>query len=297
MSTAHRPNFDPAKGRASKVHLSAQTSKLDIPSYTKLKFRQPPSTSTNPSSSSSSSFPSSSGGGGRRDLKRDLALAEWESTNRKRAKAGLQALPPPSLADKADEDGKGGNEEDEEERKRKEAIQKAIELDRDSSSSSSSSDSDSEEEEGKSNPTKAPASSDSSESDSESEDDDQEDEQAALLRELEKIRAERLATKQRTSTLNATQSQLSREEEIAHGNPLLNLQNAFHPSPAGQTSADQDFQVKRRWDDDVIFKNQAAASGNTGRGSNTARAGAGAGFVNDLTRSDFHKKFMNRYIK
>jgi protein CWC15 len=48
----------------------------------------------------------------------------------------------------------------------------------------------------------------------------------------------------------------------------------------------QDFGVQRRWDDDVIFKNQAAP-----------RSSGSQGFVNDLSRSEFHKKFMNRYIK
>lgn len=36
--------------------------------------------------------------------------------------------------------------------------------------------------------------------------------------------------------------QEKREVEIARGNPLLNP---------------QDFNIKRRWDDDVVFKNQA----------------------------------------
>jgi len=42
----------------------------------------------------------------------------------------------------------------------------------------------------------------------------------------------------------------------------------------------------------VVFKNQASGAGNSGKGK-----GGGGGFVNDLTRSEFHKKFMNRYIK
>lgn len=37
---------------------------------------------------------------------------------------------------------------------------------------------------------------------------------------------------------------------------------------------------------DVIFKNQAA-------GANKPRSD----FVNDLTRTEFHKEFMHRYIK
>lgn len=40
----------------------------------------------------------------------------------------------------------------------------------------------------------------------------------------------------------AAQEQEQREVDIARGNPLLNA---------------QDFNIKRRWDDDVVFKNQA----------------------------------------
>lgn len=66
----------------------------------------------------------------------------------------------------------------------------------------------------------------------------------------------------------AAKEQDEREREIALGNPLLN--------------AKKNFSVKRRWDDDVVFKNQA-------RGTEDKRRPE---FVNDLLRSDFHKKFM-----
>lgn len=47
----------------------------------------------------------------------------------------------------------------------------------------------------------------------------------------------------------AAKEQEQREVEIARGNPLLNP---------------QDFNIKRRWDDDVIFKNQARGTENKG---------------------------------
>lgn len=96
------------------------------------------------------------------------------------------------------------------------------------------------------------------ESDEEDEDEDEEDETAELMRELEKIKRERAEQKAkevgRTTahvvqflTVNqdaekAKEAQEQREEDIALGNPLLNP-HAFN--------------VKRRWDDDVVFKNQA----------------------------------------
>ena len=79
-----------------------------------------------------------------------------------------------------------------------------------------------------------------------------------------------------------------RETEIATGNPLLNLQAALGQSPStpgtpASSTASTTFAVKRRWDDDLIFKNQAAGV------DDKPKKGE---FVNDLLRSEFHKKFM-----
>jgi len=77
-----------------------------------------------------------------------------------------------------------------------------------------------------------------------------------------------------------------REAEIAMGNPLLNLQAALGQTPsAASTTSTSTFAVKRRWDDDLIFKNQAAGI------SDKPKKGE---FVNDLLRSEFHKKFMQK---
>lgn len=46
-------------------------------------------------------------------------------------------------------------------------------------------------------------------------------------------------------------------------------------------------QVKRRWDDDVVFKNCAKGEPDSSK----------KGFINDTLRSEFHKKFMEKYIK
>lgn len=67
----------------------------------------------------------------------------------------------------------------------------------------------------------------------------------------------------------------SREEEIASGNPLLNLQNALGASPSSSTQ-ESGFAVKRRWDDDLIFKNQALNTSEKPKKE----------FVNDLVRTD-----------
>ena len=62
-------------------------------------------------------------------------------------------------------------------------------------------------------------------------------------------------------------------------NPLINLSSAN--SDLGS------FAVKRRWDDDVVFKNQA-------KGVNDKPKKR---FINDTTRSDFHRKFLDKYVR
>jgi len=115
------------------------------------------------------------------------------------------------------------------------------------------------------------ASSSSSES---SDDDDEEDETAELMREYAKIKAERAEAAAKVAAVQAKREEEQREKDIALGNPLLN--------------AKQDYGVKRRWDDDVVFKNQA-------RG--TEERGKEKRFVNDLLRSDFHRRFMDKYVR
>ncbi|KAL4401342.1 complexed with Cef1 [Malassezia pachydermatis] len=123
---------------------------------------------------------------------------------------------------------------------------------------------------------------DDSDVDSDEDDSDEEDDAEALLRELEKIKQERREEQERREQSEQAQEQLTREEEIARGNPLLNLEQALH----GRTTTTS--AQPARWDDDLIFRNQAAQADN---------GLSKRGFVNDLTRTEFHKKFMSRYIK
>lgn len=99
-------------------------------------------------------------------------------------------------------------------------------------------------------------------------DDDEEDETAALMRELEKIKKERAEAKAKEERERAAEEEEQREIDVARGNPLLNK---------------NDFTMKRRWDDDVVFKNQARGTEDRNKKKE---------FINDMLRSDFHKKFM-----
>ncbi|KAI9139122.1 Pre-mRNA-splicing factor Cwf15/Cwc15 [Paraphysoderma sedebokerense] len=184
-----------------------------------------------------------------RDFKLELQKAENEYKLRKRKGKGFEE--PLKLLD----------EEDLEEvklLKKPKLIEEAeANLDADDSSSSESDESDSD--------------------DSSSDEDDDEDETALLLKELEKIKKERTEEKERIEREKAELEEEQKAKEIAQGNPLLNVNTS-----AGVT----DFSVKRRWDDDVVFKNQARLDEKPQKR-----------FVNDTLRSDFHRKFISKYIQ
>lgn len=102
--------------------------------------------------------------------------------------------------------------------------------------------------------------------------DEDEDETADLLAELNRLKKERaMEDAKKEAELKAKEERI-RIENILHGNPLNNK---------------GDFKVKRRWDDDVVFKNCSR-----GDLDNKEKP-----YINDTLRSEFHKKFMDKYIK
>ncbi|XP_005106795.1 protein CWC15 homolog [Aplysia californica] len=113
--------------------------------------------------------------------------------------------------------------------------------------------------------------------DDEEEDSDDEDDTAELLAELQRIKKERIEEKAKMEAERKAEEERIRTENILKGNPLM----------AQEKQSATDFKVKRRWDDDVVFKNCAK-----GDESRTSR-----GFINDTLRSEFHKKFMEKYVK
>ncbi|KAJ3672652.1 hypothetical protein LUZ60_007373 [Juncus effusus] len=114
-----------------------------------------------------------------------------------------------------------------------------------------------------------------SDNDSDEDDDDDDDDTEALMAELERIKSERAEEKLKLERQRQEEELKNKEVELMKGNPLINLNDAS-----------ASFNVKRRWDDDVVFKNQA-------RGE----AKAPKRFINDTIRSDFHRKFLHRYMK
>lgn len=253
MTTAHRPTFDPARGKDAQRG-PAYHQRL-LPAHTVLKHRQA----------------GQGGVGGLGAAPRDLRAELLKAEAAVKARSG-GALPEPQFDDEGgeaatpstkrklltneDADAAAAEEEEEEEdpetKRRRIILEEARDVDADSDSSTHS----------------------ASDSDSDS---DSEDEEAELLRELAKIKAERAAQRLAEEAKQAAEAQEKREVDIALGNPLLNKERQ------------QEFGVKRRWDDDVVFKNQARGTEERAKGRKE--------FVNDLLRSDFHKRFMGRYVR
>jgi protein CWC15 len=93
-------------------------------------------------------------------------------------------------------------------------------------------------------------------SDDEDSSEEEDDEAEELRRELAKIKQER----EQVERVSAA--------DLSGSNPLL------------------DSSVRRRWDDDVVFRNQAKDEPHVQRR-----------FINDTIRSDFHKAFLKKYVR
>jgi len=120
-----------------------------------------------------------------------------------------------------------------------------------------------------------------SDSDSDLDSDDDEDEEAALQAELAKIRAEREEVKQKQEQREAAEEEAKLSEAALTGNPLL------ASGGAGTGAGGGGGKMKRKWNDDVVFRNQSRSEPD----ANKAR------FINDTVRNDFHKNFMSKFMQ
>lgn len=105
--------------------------------------------------------------------------------------------------------------------------------------------------------------------------DESEDDDAELMRELENIRREKEEEK-RKREMEADQRAEKERSQSFMDNPLLS---------SSSVASSSEYTVKRRWDDDVVFRNQARDEPKEKKR-----------FVNDTIRNDFHQKFMKKYI-
>lgn len=104
-----------------------------------------------------------------------------------------------------------------------------------------------------------------------SDDEDDEDEEAELMRELAKIKKEREEEKKRKEEEEREEIDSLKHQEMIAGNPLLNKTT---------------YTAKRRWDEDVVFKHQSREVRDTKKKK----------FVNDIIRSQFHRRFLKKYM-
>ncbi|ODV82772.1 hypothetical protein CANARDRAFT_109436 [[Candida] arabinofermentans NRRL YB-2248] len=106
-----------------------------------------------------------------------------------------------------------------------------------------------------------------------------EDDEELLLQELAKIKEERKLKKQKEEEkLNIENAKIS--------NPLVQIQDDDDEiSGSGSGSGKQ---LKKSWRDQSVFRKQSVKS-DDGNGKDR--------YVNDMLKSDFHKKFMNKYIR
>ena len=94
--------------------------------------------------------------------------------------------------------------------------------------------------------------------------------------ELAKIRAEREAAKAKANAQAAAEEEAKNEEAALLGNPLL----------AGGADGIGSGKLKRKWNDDVVFRNQSKGEPEIKKR-----------FINDTVRNDFHKRFLNKFIR
>ena len=121
---------------------------------------------------------------------------------------------------------------------------------------------------------------DDDDDDEDDDDDDEEDEEEELMRELERIKKERAAEAAKKEREERDEAAAEHDSSVLQANPLLD------PTRPGAGAGAGAFAVKRRWDDDVVFKNQSREPKKEARR-----------FINDTVRNDFHKRFLNKYVK
>ena len=193
MTTAHRPTFDPARGKDS-LRGPGYHQRL-LPAHKTLKFRQATQGTTDEHSA--------------RDLRAELLRAE----RRHFAKKEGRELSPEQEEEKVTlaiesskgqkrgledgADGEGEQDEEDYEAKRTRVLEETRDVDADSDDASEE---------------------DSDSSDDESDDDDE----AELMRELAKIKAERAEQAAREAAEQAAKEEEQQMRDIATGNPLLN---------------------------------------------------------------------------
>jgi len=255
MTTAHRPTWKAAVGKTGEggwnsggIGGSAQLSHLDLPAHTKLKFRT-----------------------GKQVVDRQKSLKEsLKKLEKAEKEANKKILQRPDVDEEVEKEArlkllKQTAEVDENAIKAKYDDTDASDDDDGGGEGSGTGWSDVDNDD-------LDASSDEDDSDDEDEDDE-----AALMAELAKIKAEREAVKKEEEQEQAARDEEKLEEAALLGNPLL---------AAGSNNSSSSGRLKRRWNEDVVFRNQAKGEPEIKKR-----------FINDTVRNDFHKRFLSKFIR
>ena len=99
-----------------------------------------------------------------------------------------------------------------------------------------------------------------------------------MLREYAKIKKEREEEQRKREMEKVEEIKKRQTEEILTGNPLLNSE--MHQQLVGGS-----YSLRKRWHEETVFKNQTRTIPKEAKR-----------FINDTVRSDFHRKFMNKFI-
>lgn len=94
------------------------------------------------------------------------------------------------------------------------------------------------------------------------------------MRELEKIKKEREEERIRKEEEERKIAAEKAKVEVIQGNPLTQQHEGVNA------------RMKRRWNDDVVFKNQSRNEPELKKR-----------FINDTIRNDFHRRFLHKYIQ
>ena len=109
---------------------------------------------------------------------------------------------------------------------------------------------------------------------SDEDDDSDEDDEMELQMELERIKAERAVAQAKKDQEEKDLQTKKNTENAMKGNPLVNM------------SDNDSSKVKRRWNDDVVFRNQTRDEPEHKKR-----------FINDTIRNDFHRQFLKKFMK
>ncbi len=271
MTTAHRPTWKAAVGRAQEGGWSAggaiSTAKsvLDEPSHTKLKFRGDTTTADKTD---------------REEILRQ-SLAKLEQVEQQ-AQAKRRIGKRRTLDESVERQGELKLLKHTADIDEKKIIAKYDDADSDASDKDNDDDGWNDSNAPPKNGNESESDLDTDSTDDDSFDDDDEDEEAALQAELAKIRAEREAAKMKEESEKQKEEETRMEEAALLGNPLLNNNNNINSNdPATH------LKKKSRWNEDVVFRNQAK----------NVPIKKEKRFINDTVRNDFHRRFLDKFVR